>query len=357
MSVYLRRAGRLLLSPLTILYGLGVSLRSFFYSSGILKHTTFSLPVIAVGNLTVGGAGKTPHVEYLIQLLKDYVYVATLSRGYKRKTKGFLLVHPHQSATQVGDEPLQYKRKYPDIVVAVGENRSLAIPEMLQHAPQTQVVILDDAFQHLAIKPSLNILLTEHGRLFTDDFLLPSGRLREWRSAYERADTIIVSKCPPDLSEEVRARMMEKIQPLLHQKVFFSYYRYASPYYLFNSKYRARLTEEVDVLLICAIAKTDYLLDYLEDQVKSIVLMSFEDHHYFSKHDIGSMRATFERMKGEKKVILTTEKDAMRLELHRAFLLEHRLPVFVLPVQVAFLFDEQEQFNEYIRHHLLNFRV
>ena len=203
MSVYLRRAGRVLLAPLTVLYGLGVSLRSLFYTSGVLKHTTFSLPIISVGNLSVGGAGKTPHVEYLVQLLKDYVHVATLSRGYKRKTKGFLLVHPHQSATQVGDEPLQYKRKYPDVTVAVGENRSLAIPEMLQHAPQTQVILLDDAFQHIAIRPSLNILLTEHGQLFTDDFLLPSGRLREWRSAYERADTIIVSKCPPDLPEEV----------------------------------------------------------------------------------------------------------------------------------------------------------
>jgi tetraacyldisaccharide 4'-kinase len=336
---------------------MGVSTRSFFYSSGLLKSAEFSLPVISVGNLSVGGAGKTPHVEYLIRLLKDYVYVATLSRGYKRKTKGFLLVHQGQSANEVGDEPLQYKRKYPDILVAVGENRSLAIPEIVQQAPQTQVVILDDAFQHIAIQPSLNILLTEYQRLFTDDFLLPSGRLREWRSGYERADTIVVSKCPPDLSVERRDRIVEKIRPLAHQRVFFSYYRYSPSYYLFNSKYRAQLNEEVDVLLICAIAKTDYLLDHLEGQVKSIVLMSFEDHHYFSKHDIGSLRATFERMKGKKKVILTTEKDAMRLELHRNYLVEHQLPIFVLPVQVDFLFNEQAAFNEYIRHHLLSFRV
>ncbi|MEM1325474.1 MAG: tetraacyldisaccharide 4'-kinase [Bacteroidota bacterium] len=357
MNTYIRRLSQILLAPLSALYGLGISARAFFYSSGILKSSEFSIPVISVGNLSVGGAGKTPHVEYLIRLLKDYVYVATLSRGYKRKTKGFLLVHPRQSANEVGDEPLQYKRKYPDVAVAVGENRSLAIPEIVQQAPQTQVVILDDAFQHLAISPSLNILLTEYQHLFTDDYLLPSGRLREWRSGYERADAIVVSKCPPDLSMERRERIVEKIAPLDHQRVFFSYYKYSSPYYLFNSKYRAQLNQEVDVLLICAIAKTDYLLDHLESEVKSIVLMSFEDHHYFTKHDIGSLRATFERMKGEKKVILTTEKDAMRLELHRDYLVEHQLPVFVLPVQVNFLFDEQEHFNEYIRHHLLSFRV
>ncbi|MEM0991503.1 MAG: tetraacyldisaccharide 4'-kinase [Bacteroidota bacterium] len=357
MNSIIKNLARLLLLPLSLLYGIGVSSRHFLYGSGLLKSTEFSIPLISVGNLSVGGAGKTPHVEYLIRLLKDYINVGTLSRGYKRKTKGFLFVHGHQNASEVGDEPLQYKRKFPDVLVAVGENRTLAIPEMMRYFPDTQLVILDDAFQHIAIKPSLNILLTEYEHPFTTDFLLPSGRLREWRSAYQRADLIVVTKCPPLLAQERKERMIERIQPLPHQKIFFSHYTYGHPYYIFNRRYRGKLSKEVDVLLICAIARTDYLLDYLEEQVNSIVLMSFEDHHYFTKHDIGSLNATFQRMKSERKVIITTEKDAMRLELHKAFLTEHQLPIFVLPAQVDFLFEEGEQFDEAIRNHLLSFRV
>ncbi|MEL6718969.1 MAG: tetraacyldisaccharide 4'-kinase [Bacteroidota bacterium] len=348
---------KILLAPFSLLYGLGISIRNVFYQNGVLKSVEFNIPTISVGNLSVGGAGKTPHVEYLIRLLKDYINVATLSRGYKRKTKGFMLVNPKNSAEGVGDEPLQYKRKFPDIVVAVGESRTMAIPEIMSKAPNTQVVLLDDAFQHIAIKPSLNILLTEYDHPFSEDYLLPSGRLREWRSAYQRADTIIVTKCPFDLTLEAKEKMLHKLQALPSQKVFFSYYQYGNPYYIFNSKYVGKLVENVDVLLICAIARKEYLLDYLYDRVNSVVLMAFEDHHFFTKQDIGSLRATFERMKSDRKVIITTEKDAMRLDLHRKYLLEHQLPIFALPVQVKFHFEEGEEFNNSIRNHLLEFRV
>lgn len=353
----LKRLFQLLLSPLSLLYGLGVSTRNGLYKSGLLKSITFNIPTIAVGNLSVGGAGKTPHVEYLIRLLKDYINVATLSRGYKRKTKGFKIVLPNNDAEQVGDEPLQYKRKFPDILVTVSESRTLAIPEMLKYYPQTQTVLLDDAFQHRAVDPGLNILLTEYGNLFTQDYLLPSGRLREWRSAYERADVIIVTKCPAQIEAAEKEHIRAEIQPKSHQKLFFSYYAYANPYYIFNPKYGGALRADVDVLLICAIARTDYLLDYLQAQVNSVVLLEFEDHHYFSKHDIGSLRATFERMESDKKIILTTEKDAMRLELHRSFLLEHQLPVFALPVQVRFHFEEGIIFDDLVKQFLLNFKV
>ncbi|MEL6943865.1 MAG: tetraacyldisaccharide 4'-kinase, partial [Bacteroidota bacterium] len=242
---------KILLAPFSLLYGLGISIRNVFYQNGVLKSVEFNIPTISVGNLSVGGAGKTPHVEYLIRLLKDYINVATLSRGYKRKTKGFMLVNPKNSAEGVGDEPLQYKRKFPDIVVAVGESRTMAIPEIMSKAPNTQVVLLDDAFQHIAIKPSLNILLTEYDHPFSEDYLLPSGRLREWRSAYQRADTIIVTKCPFDLTLEAKEKMLHKLQALPSQKVFFSYYQYGNPYYIFNSKYVGKLVENVDVLLIC----------------------------------------------------------------------------------------------------------
>lgn len=353
----LQRLFQILLAPFSLLYGIGITIRNLFYQYGILKSVRFNIPTIAVGNLSVGGAGKTPHVEYLVRLLKDYINIATLSRGYKRKTKGFKVVQRSNSAEEVGDEPLQYKRKYPDILVAVGESRTLAIPEMLNYYPQTQTILLDDAFQHRAVQPGLNILLTEYSNLFTQDFLLPSGRLREWRNGYKRADTIIVSKCPPDLSWEEKKLIEQEIAPQHHQQLFFSYYSYDNPYYIFNPRYSGPLSKQVDVLLICAIARTDYLLDYLQEKVNSVVLMAFEDHHYFTKHDIGTLRATYERMESDKKIILTTEKDAMRLELHRPFLTEHQLPIFSLPVAVKFHFEEQEKFDQSVKDFLLNFKI
>jgi len=348
---------KILLAPFSLLYGLGVSVRNGFYKAGLLKSIEFNLPTISVGNLSVGGAGKTPHIEYLIRLLKDYINVATLSRGYRRKTKGFLVVQPANSSEQVGDEPLQFKRKFPEVLVTVSESRTLAIPEMLKYQPDTQVVLLDDAFQHLSIQPGMNILLTEYYRPFTQDFLLPSGRLREWRSAYERANVIIVSKCPPDLSEEERAHFQQEIKPLPHQQLFFSYYDYEPPYYMFNPRYRIALEPDMDVLLISAIAGTDYLIEYLEKRVNHVYSLEFEDHHYFTNYDIGQLKANYDRIDSNKKIILTTEKDAMRLELHRKYLLDNQMPVFALPVQVRFHQNDGAAFDQHVRDYLLNFKV
>jgi len=348
---------KLLLAPFSLIYGLGISLRNFFYRQGVLKGISFNLPVIAVGNLSVGGAGKTPHIEYLIRLLRPYLNLATLSRGYKRKTKGFLKIHPNMTAEQAGDEPLQFKRKFPDVMVTVGENRTFAIPEILSDTPDRQVVLLDDAFQHRAIKPGLNILLTEFSYPFTKDYLLPSGRLREWRSAYQRADMIVVSKCPPQLSEVDRTAMTEEINPLDHQSIYFSYYDYDRPYYLFNRRYVADLQPDWEVLLICAIARTDYLVDYLEEKVKKVRILEYEDHHQFSKYDMGHLKANFDRMKAEKKLIITTEKDAMRLESHKKFLVDNQIPIFALPVQVQFHGEDGARFDHDVKNYLLNFKA
>ncbi|MCB0569963.1 MAG: tetraacyldisaccharide 4'-kinase [Phaeodactylibacter sp.] len=352
-----RFLAQILLSPFALLYGIGVSLRNFFYSRGLLKGVEFSVPVISVGNLSVGGAGKTPHIEYLIRLLKDYIEVATLSRGYRRKTKGYLEAAPKMTAEQVGDEPLQFKRKFPDIMVSVSESRTFAIPKMLMDRPALQVILLDDAFQHRSVRPGLNILLTEYSRPFTKDFLLPAGRLREWRSAYRRADIIIVSKCPAQMPREERERYLEEIRPFPHQKVYFSYYAYGHPYYILNPSYRIELRPDIDALLISAIANTDYLVRYLEEKAGPLQVLEYEDHHYFSKYDVGQLKAHFDRMEADSKIILTTEKDAMRLELHRDFLIEHRLPIFVVPAEVRFHFDEAEAFDESIRLFLLNFKA
>ncbi len=347
---------KILMAPFSLLYGLGVSLRNTFYKTGVLKSISFNLPIISVGNLSVGGAGKTPHIEYLIRLLKDYLNVATVSRGYKRKTKGFLFVKPNMNAEQVGDEPLQFKRKFQDVVVTVSESRTFAIPEIVGEHPQTQVVLLDDAFQHRSIQPGLNILLTEFSKPFTKDFLLPSGRLREWRSAYQRADVIVVSKCPKEVSLEEKEKITTDIAPLPNQKVFFSYYDYDPPYFLFNSRYRLKLEPDMSVLLICAIARTDYLVDYLNEKVDTVRVLEYEDHHFYSNYEIANLQQTFEKWDADKKVILTTEKDAMRLELHFPFIKENKMPVFALPVRVKFHFDEGEQFDETVKEYLLGFK-
>ncbi len=350
---------KILLSPLSLLYGLGVSLRNLLYRTGLLRSVSFNIPVISIGNLSVGGAGKTPHIEYLIRLLKDYVNVATLSRGYGRKTQGFQVVESYMDATQSGDEPLQFKRKFPEILVGVAESRALAIPRLLMEDQETQVVLLDDAFQHRAVKPGLNILLTEYSNLFTRDFLLPAGRLREWRSAYERADVIVVTKCPPEMEPGKREALISELNLLPHQKIYFSYYEYGTPYYLFNPRFVAPLQEDRDVLLVSAIARADYLKSYVSEKAGAVYTMEYADHHFFDESDLYDIEKSFKNVikPDRQTMMLTTEKDAMRLELHKKFIVENKLPVFVLPVEVQFHFGEKPQFDQTIQDFLLNFKV
>ncbi|THH39876.1 tetraacyldisaccharide 4'-kinase [Neolewinella litorea] len=348
---------KLLLAPVSLLYGVGVGFRNWAYRRGIMRGIRFSVPVISVGNLSVGGAGKTPHIEYLIRLLDPYLNLATLSRGYRRKTRGFLVVRPDMKVEEVGDEPLQYARKFPDVTVTVAEERAFAIPEIVGRRPDTQLVLLDDAFQHRAVQPGMNILLTQHELPFTRDYLLPSGRLREWRSGYERADVIIVSKCPPDLDRVAADALIEEIRPLEHQRVFFSYYEYGAPYYLLDHRYRLRMEGGIDVLLISAIANTDYLLQHLRTAARTVKSLEYADHHYFTGNDIGNLQRRFAELEGRHRAIITTEKDATRLEVYRPLIEAEKLPVFVLPLEVKFLFGEGEAFNELVREYLLNFRA
>lgn len=348
---------KLLLSPLSLLYGIGVSLRNFLFQVGLIKRSVFDLPVINVGNLTIGGAGKTPHVEHLIRLLHPFIDISVLSRGYGRNTKGFHFVQYNGDALKYGDEPLQFKRKNKDLVVAVSESRALGIPEILKGYPNTKTVLLDDAFQHLAVNPSLNILLTEYNRPFTQDYLLPSGRLREWRSAYKRADIIVVTKCPDHIDIEARNQILKELQPSDYQKVFFSKYAYGDPYNIYNPKQRIKLTENLDLLLVSAIANTDYLGTYLEKIGSNISYVQFEDHHYFTEHELSQINLQFQNIENPNKLILSSEKDIMRLDLHRKFILSNQLPIFALPIKVEFLFNESELFNSLIKKHLLDFKI
>lgn len=355
--MYQRILLRVLLSPLALLYGIGVSIINVLYDTGFLKASRFNIPVISVGNLSIGGAGKTPHIEYLIELLSDYIYVATLSRGYKRITKGFRFVTYQDTALTAGDEPMQYRRKYKDIVVAVAESRAYAIPQILKDFPQTQLVLLDDAFQHRAVKPGLNILLTAKDSLFTDDYLLPAGRLREWRSSYKRADMIIVSKCPPSMTFAERDAIIRIINPLGQQSVFFTYYSYGYPFHFHHPEERIVLDESTDVVLLSAIANTSYLMQYVADQVAGITQIEFADHHLFDKGDIEKIFRVYTQLESEKKLVLTTEKDAMRLALHSDWLAKSGMPLYVLPAKVSFHFNDGPVFDARIREYLLNFTV
>ncbi len=348
---------RILLYPFALLYGIVVSLRFWLYHTQILRSISFDIPVISVGNLSAGGTGKTPHIEYMIRLLRQYLPVGVLSRGYKRKTTGFQLVQTQDSALASGDEPLLIKKKYPDIAVAVGESRIEAIPQLLSRHPELKTLLLDDAYQHLALKPGLSILLTEYGAPFTKDHLMPAGRLREWRSGYKRADIIIVTKCPPVLDDATRTKMLNEIQPQPHQQVYFSYYQYGTPYALFQSGVSLEQMGDTDIFLVCGIARTDYLTDYLAEKAHSLKYLEFGDHHFFSNHDIARISAIYKNIESDRKVILTTEKDAVRLLAHRKYLLHHQIPLFVQPIQVAFHGGDGERFDEDIRQFLLQFKV
>jgi tetraacyldisaccharide 4'-kinase len=304
----------------------------------------------------VGGAGKSPHIEYLLRWLNDYLEVAVLSRGYGRNTTGFQQASVLDTAEMVGDEPLQFKRKFPEVPICVSESRALGVPELVKRNPQTQCVLLDDAFQHLAVTPGLNILLTEYSRPFTRDWLLPAGRLREGRYNYRRADLIIVTKCPTELSAMDRQKMIQEIDPFPRQKVFFSHYRYGMPYDLLRPDQKRPLDLDTDVLLVSAIANTDYLLKHLGTSVRSAQTLEFEDHHFFKEDELHDMMRRFNRLDSRNKIIITTEKDAMRLELHRDFFWKNQLPVYVLPVEVSFFNDDEALFQETVRHFLLDFK-
>jgi tetraacyldisaccharide 4'-kinase len=300
-----------------------------------------------VGNLSVGGTGKTPHVEHLIRLLKDQFAVATLSRGYNRKTTGYILASENSNAAQIGDEPMQFHQKYPDISVCVGEERMLAIPQLLGERPDTQVILLDDAFQHRSIKPGLNIMVTDYNRRFTRDHVVPFGRLREGRKGYERANCIIVSKCPPALSEAEKAAITKEINPLPHQQLFFTTLQYGALYDMFTRE-QVNVSADTTLMLVCGIARPEPLLQQLKSTHNNVFLLSFPDHYYYREADLEKVRTELDNLPGTKKMVITTEKDAVRLYLMEKRLAELNISIAVIPVEISFLFGEAYSFNNYI---------
>jgi tetraacyldisaccharide 4'-kinase len=303
--------------------------------------------------LSVGGTGKSPMVEYLVKRLKNQFKIATLSRGYKRKTKGYALAKDETTAIEIGDEPMQFHVKFPDVPVAVGEERLDAIPQLLHDRPETQAIILDDAFQHRIIDAGLNIILTDYNNLFTRDFFLPTGDLRDQRSSYKRAHIIVVTKCKPGLSEEERKKIIQEIRPLPHQKVFFTCISYGTPYHITSKQFRF-INEKTEVLLITGIANPRPLKNFLEERVETYYMMSYNDHHIFSILDWKDIQKRFQSMQAEKKIILTTEKDAMRLLKFSSEM--NGMPFYVLPIEHKFLFNQENEFNGIVIQFIQNFK-
>ncbi len=337
---------RKLLWPVSLLYDAGTRIRNGMFEAGILKETTFSIPVISVGNLSMGGTGKTPHIEYLIQLLKSNCKVAVLSRGYGRTTKGFREVSIASSSDECGDEPLQIKTYHKDVAVFVCEDRVTGIQKIIQDI-FPDVILLDDAFQHRYVKPSLNILLTDYAKPFFNDTVLPSGNLREASSAFKRADIIIVTKCPEYLPETIQSHYLKSINPLKDQQVYFTGLHYHS---LVSANSSADLPTssypKVNCILLTGIANPELLIQYAEKQFHSVNHMEFNDHHRYSESDFKKIEEKFNNI-ASPSIIVTTSKDYMRIKGH----ISH-LPVYILPVEATFLLNAKNQFDQYIINHV-----
>ena len=303
-----------------------------------------------MGNLNLGGTGKTPHTEYLINLLKDDFRVATLSRGYGRKTKGFKRADSQCTYEDLGDEPMQYFKKFPSIQVAVDEDRVDGVRKLFKSEDAPEVILLDDAFQHRRIEAGLNLLLTEYQHLYCDDFLFPAGTLRDVKSAAKRADIIVVSKSPKTLNEDEKQQVVDKLKPTEKQKVFFSYLEYHDLQPL-NEKSKMVSTENADaVLAFCGIANPKPFVDELKKHHKTVDFLHFADHHAYTENDVTILLKRFENLHGEKKIIVTTEKDAARLTNSPYLCQFETAPLFAQPIGVRF--HEEEKFNKTILNYV-----
>ena len=339
------------LLPFSWFYGLAVKTRNTLFEMGMLKSRAFDVPVISVGNITVGGTGKTPHVEYLVRLLKDKFNVAVLSRGYKRKSSGFIKAGKNTTMPEIGDEPYQMKKKFADVTIAVDKNRCHGIDMLTEQDDKLDVILLDDAFQHRYVKPGINILLVDYHRLIIYDKLLPAGRLREPLSGKDRADIVIVTKCPKEL-KPMEFRVVTKAMHLYpYQRLYFTTLDYAElqPLFQTDKKNIPSLDnlQDTHVLLLTGIASPEQLLHDLSPIVPHLSPLTFADHHQFKKKDVQLINDTFAAMLSPK-IIITTEKDATRLNDTEGLSDEVKRNIYVLPLQITFMQDQDNTFNQQI---------
>ena len=340
------------LMPISFLYGIVIWVRNHLFDLGILKSRSYDIPVISVGNITVGGTGKTPHVEYLVNLLYEKLQVGVLSRGYKRKSRGYVLADAETPMQRIGDEPYQMKQKFPKAYVAVDKKRTRGIDNLCndEATGDVDVIVLDDAFQHRYVTPGINILLIDYHRLIIYDKLLPAGRLREPKDGKTRADIVIVTKCPRDLKPMEYRVLTRALNLYPYQDLFFTTLDYQPLHSIFRETRITKHLEDLDgthVLLLTGIASPKQLMFDLKPHVKDITPLVFADHHLFSQKDVESINQVFSTMP-EPKIIVTTEKDQTRLQCTEGLDEEVRNNMFALPVTVKFMLDREENFNEKI---------
>lgn len=346
---------RILLLPFTLLYSIVVRLRNFLYDVGVLKSYEYNFPLISIGNLSVGGTGKTPHTEFIVNLLKKNTLTAILSRGYGRKTRGYKLADSGDQADTIGDEPYQFFTKHPDVIVAVDEKRKRGIEKLRSLPSAPKVIVMDDAFQHRKVKAGLNILLTDYSKLYIHDIPLPSGRLREAKSGAKRADIIVVTKSPRVLSPLEIRRITDDLKPRAYQKVFFSYidYQNLKPLNIAAKEIGNSIKNLTDygVLALSAIANPKSLELYLNRYAKEVECIRFKDHHFFSKKDYQKIKKQLTEILSPQKLIVTTEKDAVKLEVEQF----GDIPVFSLPIEIKFHKNETEDFKKEIENYVKSY--
>jgi len=330
---------RKILFPFAILYGFITSIRNFLFDKGILKSYSFDIPIIAVGNLSVGGTGKTPQIEYLIRLLSPKYKVATLSRGYKRQSKGFVLADSASNAEILGDEPFQFYEKFSNIQVAVDADRKNGIEQLLSQTNKPEIILLDDAFQHRKVKAGFYILLTSYGDLYSDDYILPTGNLRESQCGAKRADVIIVTKCPATLSLDEQNKIKSNLQLESNQELYFSFINYDELVYSEDKTMKVSEIRNVDKLLLAGIAKPNPFFAYLQSGNDEKLV--FPDHHHFTENDINTIKN-----KSQNKIIITTEKDYVRLRNQNL-----KTPLFYLPIRCSFI-SASDNFDKTITNYV-----
>ncbi len=355
MKYPLHPVWKILLFPFSFLYGLTVGVRNMLYDIDLLSVHEFDLPVISVGNITVGGTGKTPHVEYLIRLLRSNSHVAVLSRGYKRKTRGFVTAGEKTTVYEIGDEPFQIHKKFPEITVIVDEKRARALKKIEEEREDIQVVLLDDAFQHRPVKPGLSVLLIDYNICLSKELYLPAGRMRESRHEKKRADIVLFTKCPETLKPIEERIRVKQFNPYPYQHVYFTKVVYGNPVPVFSKGTEEWSMEKLvdnyqaPVLVVTGIASPDSFLQHIKKYAKNAEILSFSDHYRFKKKDIEKIGKILEKMPGERKSILTTEKDAMRLAGFYDFKFPFEERWFYIPIEVVMLQkSEKEDFENQI---------
>ncbi|HEX2977075.1 MAG TPA: tetraacyldisaccharide 4'-kinase [Bacteroidales bacterium] len=348
---------RHLLYPVSLVYGFVTAIRNTLYNTGAFRSRKFDIPVICVGNITVGGTGKTPHTEYVTGLLKNEFRTAVLSRGYMRKTSGFIVASASSGATEIGDEPAQIKLKYPELTVAVDSDRINGITRILEESPGTEVIVMDDGFQHRRLTPGFTILLTDYGRLMTRDHLLPYGRLRENVSNKRRAGVIVVTKTPPGISVLTRQQIRKEIDPLPGQSLFFTSLIYGYPMPVFSETTGFNPGPK-GVLLLTGIANPEPLRIHLGKSFSEILLLEFPDHHNYTENDLKKIQSAYNNLKSQEKCIITTEKDAVRLREFTNIAQNLKSSFYYIPVAVGFPNDDSKEFDnlilEYVRKNKRN---